>query len=251
MNRQRTFPYLQAVYFGISKLIDNFSVFFLLGAIWALIWAGIIATLFFGLMGLGIVKEVSNSIDAAQHVMANMESTGFGTLAVLFSIIGLVIMITTILFKYQLIKLGLSIYKAQPISLSNAFSIDIREFLQFTGARLLYGIKAVLGFVLFIIPGFYIACKYYFAGFSIVAHDTDSIGADTSFAAQLTNTLIWQMLFVLIIHNGYFVLPFWIIIGSFVTTIFLQPICTLTEVHLYKTLKTSVANASEQGSVVE
>lgn len=99
-------------------------------------------------------------------------------------------------------------------------------------------LSCVIGYILFFVPGLYYASHYYFSGLPLLAQDTQSIKEDAELAYTICKGLAWQMVFVFLVHTAAIALLF-TRIGFFISVLFLIPVISLIEVHLYYTLKAS------------
>lgn len=241
----RHLPYLNALYFGANTYIDNFRIFVLLTLAWLGIWAAtstFVFLLIYWFPGLiashaasGIASAFTFNLFFLDLSISNPSMFSLIVLGIALFVIGL---IYNLIYQYQLIKLSMALYKSTTLELTNLFSLD-REFFLFACARLLLALKFILGLLALVVPGFYLTTKYYFAGFSLIDKTSSSIQEDTILSAQLTNDLLWPVLFVLCMHGITFtgLVPLTILALGCWT--FYRPIANLADVHLYYTLKST------------
>ena len=147
------------------------------------------------------------------------------TFLVFTSYKAVIIAFFTIAFYLTLcyIKVSLAIYEHKPVALRDFF---IRDKRCITGciALILYAALVSVGFLLFIIPGLYLASRYYFIEYCIMDQFQS---VTTSFACSnaLTKKHQWIGLFLLINAT---------ILGA---TTLLLPVAALMNIYCYKHLK--------------
>ena len=274
MATQKTFPYLQALYFGFSKLIDNFKTIFLLALSWGAILYTTVVVLGSVLFRLsypgahGSQQWIVTIMKNPSELLVALKSLSVTTLSVFGSITLLLFICYNLVHLYQLLHLSQSIYKANPLRVRDLFHISIKDFLTFACARIIFWLKLLLanlpflllmgyaliekssanpiilvgGFLIAMLCSFlgiYIITTYYFTGYSLITNTTDSISEDSHLSALITYSLKWQMLFVLFMipAASYFVNnPALAMIAGFV---FFSPLLSLTSIHLYHSLKST------------
>ena len=154
---------------------------------------------------------------------------------------------------HQVISLGMARHKGAPISLGSAFNLSLRSFFPFLGAQLLLMIKMIIGFILLIIPGFYLWTKNYFAGYPVIDSPHTTIGEDTEVVHQLTRNVQWRLFgLIMIIFSlpiiiflatcfgfntlGFAFLPLLLSIDA-ATIIIMSTLMPLINTHIYLQLK--------------
>ncbi len=243
MLKVKTFSYTDAFKFAFSTYIDNILFFVGITVVTeALVIAAAILFLGFGVVtssfsyvSLITASYIPNKTLIIQPTNYKLFLTG----ALFFFLISFVI---KEFLYYQFIRYGLSFYERRSLTSGDFFNVDFTQFLKFMGARALYTIKIILGFICLIIPGLYLATKYFFSGFSLVDNKTHSIHEDKKIALSLSKNIMWSIFFFTVITG----LLFYTLTGFI--TVFLVPIPVLAQVHAYK--KLSSYEESKEGATV-
>lgn len=106
--------------------------------------------------------------------------------------LGIALLIVPFYLTMCHIKIALKLYDNQPInSIKEDFFVDVHTFLKGLGALYLYTLIVNAGFVLFVIPGIYLASRYYYIIYAIVA-DRKDIMQSFTYSEQLTAPLPWH-----------------------------------------------------------
>lgn len=252
MDKKVSFSYKEALKFALTNVIDNTKTFFLLSLLFfgsLFLLAGTLVFVFKSL-GISLVTAHTIMLKGGRPFTFNWVNTPI-RLAWMFSS-----SLLTVYTYYIFCKLGLARYKGKPISFGKAFQHSTGEFFRFFGARLLLGLKAGIGFLLLLIPGFYIFSKYYFAGFPIIDGLTDSIRKDTELSKAITRGNQWRTLLVIYLSGsggliGMIMIPISIIFPPlFIVALLVLPIMSLVEVHVYKQLEKAHRAESPQPTTV-
>lgn len=238
---KKPFHFLQAVYFASATYINNFKIFFLLPFAWAAIL--LITLIPLGILTLLLLSEPltllgslisRNILEAGSSALLDM--TSYISLPFSFLYAGSLILflffffIYYFMYEYQLIRLSMSLYTGSSLTFRQLFSLSEGTLPSYMVARIIYGLRVILGLILFIVPGIYWACKYFFAGFSLVEKSSITIKEDTALSLKLSSSVMWQLLFVLILISLSMSV-------AIVYLFLLRPIVVLTETYLYFSLK--------------
>ncbi|MEX0848770.1 MAG: hypothetical protein WD055_00915 [Candidatus Dependentiae bacterium] len=121
------------------------------------------------------------------------------------------------------IKVSYLLYQQQPVTLRQFF-IDWKTFIKGLAALILYTILVNIGLILFIIPGLYLASRYYYIEYCIVL-DKSSITESFHCSDHLTKHARWHGLLLLLCAT---------ILGA---TIIFLPVAALMNVHAYNARK--------------
>ncbi len=245
MNKKISFK--EAFKFGINSVIDNAKTFSLISLLYfggLLLLAGTIVVIF-KLLGLPLVSPVTFILKNGPHTTYWLSTPV--RLAWTFSV-----PFFAMYMFYILLKLGFALHKGETISVGKAFQHSAGEFFRFFGARLLFALKMIIGLFLLVIPGFYIASKYYFSGFPIVDGKTNAIGKDATLSGSMSQDNKWRILLVTYLSGmggviAVFILPLSIIFPPLIIVSLLTlPTMVLVQLHVYKQLEKGYLEASEK-----
>lgn len=212
--------YEAAFNFAFSSFINNIGTFFIL---WACTFA----------MGLLCVF-----LAAAAFIPIILSTIAFPfgwiVLPLTISASAFLLIFTVILFAgfyhYQMVRFSLAIHEGKPLAWSQFFVFQWTPFMPFCLARFVRWLLIILGTILFIVPGFYWACKYYFAGYSLVDGTTTRASEDRSYIRALTKGVRGQIF-------GFLILIYLLSFLTSLALLFPMPILYLASVHVYKQLK--------------
>ena len=146
---EKKFSKEQAIKFGWQRMKDNLGFFIVYLVILFLI--EFFFSFFIGLFGDKITS-----------------------LSLLFNLGSFVVTIVSSIFA---IKIGLKLYDNEKIGSYEFLSFTSSTFFKFLLAYILYTIMILIGFILLIVPGIYLAIKYQYFGYLIVDKDMDVIEA--------------------------------------------------------------------------
>lgn len=133
---------------------------------------------------LGITIGISLFFDLAQKSVGKESFSG--------SLIGLVALVVSFILELGLIRMYLDLCDDKEDTLETLFS-QYRLVWRYFGALLLYGIMVVLGLILLIVPGIYLALKYQFFAYLIVDKSLGVIEALKK-SAEMTRGIKWKLL---------------------------------------------------------
>ncbi len=109
-----------------------------------------------------------------------------------------------------------------------------RRVLKFIVLTVLYGIAVILGTILFIIPGLYVAVRFKFLPFVVIEHENASLKDLIKMSYKLTEGHFWPVFGLLILLAILNVVGFlFLVVGLFVTI----PVSVFATAHVYNKLK--------------
>ncbi|MFZ2769819.1 MAG: hypothetical protein WAZ50_01710 [Minisyncoccia bacterium] len=147
-------------------------------------------------------------------------------------VVWLVLFAVGILIKIGWYKILLKVEDGVATSPKELFT-HIDSFLKYLAVYILYVLSMIIGFVLLITPGFYMALKYGFAPIIILDKKDISIGDAFRKSAEITDGVKWKLLWAFI------VLGFLNFVGLLVLVVGLLvsiPVSMLAYVHIYRIL---------------
>lgn len=174
-----------------------------------------------------LVLIIAGLVSRGPAILVNKD-----TAAVPAGLIGLVAIILELLVNLGLNKIALMFHDGTKPTWKELF-LQYPLLLKYLGASVLYGLMVMVGLVLLVVPGVYIAIKYAFFGFVMVDKKTgvmDSLKA----SAKLTNGVKWELFgfgIVMCILNIMGALA--LMIGLFITI----PISLMASVYVYRKLE--------------
>lgn len=243
--------YKAALSFGFNGFINNFFTFFMicLANIFLLIIGYLIYICSLCSMGFfygfGVYFGLPR-IFVTICMLLIMVVSAFLTLGAAFSFC-----------HYQYARFALAIYEGKPFKWTNFFQVSGHQFISFCFARLWRWIStvAIMVFTVVsliwmfhgyyfaryfvvvglpcIIPSVYWACKYYFAGYSLLDKRSTSITEDRRYNRELTNGVKWQIL-------GFMIILFCLCGLMFFIVFLTAPFFYLSIMHVYKQLQQQV-----------
>lgn len=160
------------------------------------------------------------------------------TAAVPAGLIGLVAIILELLVNLGLNKIALMFHDGTKPTWKELF-LQYPLLLKYLGASVLYGLMVMVGLVLLVVPGVYIAIKYAFFGFVMVDKKTGVMDS-LKVSAKLTNGVKWELFgfgIVMCIFNILGALT--LMIGLFITI----PISLMASVYVYRKLESRLNQA--------
>ncbi len=163
----------------------------------------------------------------------------FYSLSILFNLGSFVVTIVSSIFA---VKIGLRLYDNEKIGTYDFLAFDISTFFKFLLAYILFTIMVIVGFILLIVPGIYLAMKYQFFQFLIIDKNMDVIDSFKE-SGKITDGSKWNLfflalLFVLIVIAGFLAL----LVGIFVAI----PVIMVAWAYVYKKLSSGVSSSVEQ-----
>ncbi len=208
---QKKFSNEQAIKFGWRRTIDNLGFFIVYLII-------LFAIEFFFSLFIDIFEE-----------------TKFYSLYIIFNLGSFVVTIVSSIFA---VKIGLRLYDNEKIGSYDFLVFNTSTFFKFLLAYILYTIMVVVGFILLIVPGIYLAIKYQFFQFLIIDEDMDVIESFKE-SGRITEGSKWNLFFfvlllILIVIIGFLAL----IVGIFVAL----PVIMVAWAYVYKKLSSGVSS---------
>ncbi len=197
-----SFSSSEAIKFGFDFFKKNISTFIKLGA--ALIVINIV---------MGIIGGFFGHNNPA---------------AVVWSIVSAIV---SLIIQIGIIKIVLDLYDGKPLNLVNLYSMFYLAP-RFLGASILYGLVILVGFVLLIIPGIYLAIRLQFYSFLIVDKNAGVVDSLKKSWALTQGTALNLFLFTLLIVILNIVGAIVLFVGLIVTI----PTTTMAAVYVYRKL---------------
>jgi uncharacterized membrane protein len=162
-------------------------------------------------------------------VFASAFSDSLPSFSLLFNVGSWIVSIVSSIF---IVKIGLRLYDHPNIGSYDFLSFSSSLFFKFLLGYVLYTLLAVIGFLLLIIPGIYLAIKYQYVQYLIVDKNLDVIEAFRE-SGRMTDGHKWNLfllflLFIAISALGFLALG----IGLLVTI----PIVIVAQAYVYKKL---------------
>ncbi len=163
------------------------------------------------------------------------DEAGFFSLSVIFNLGSFVVSIVSSIFA---VKIGLRLYDNEKIGSYDFLAFNISTFFKFLLAYILYTIMILIGLILLIVPGVYLAVKYQFFQFLIIEKNMDVIEAFKE-SGRITEGSKWNLfflalIFLLIVGIGALVL----LVGLFVAI----PIIIVAWAYVYKKLSSEFSS---------
>ncbi len=221
---KKQISYEAAFNFGFSSFINNIFTFFML---WVSSLAIIAVALLLGLLfwiPFAFSLGLSNALPPTFSMFIN--PLGFLCSS---AVLSFAVLLFYGFYHYQLVRFSLAIYEGNPLPWREFFVFP-KSFFSFCIARLIRWLLICIGCILLFFPALYWACKYYFAGYSLVDETSSTIADDRASIRNLTKGVRWQLLGLLIII---YLLSMLISL----TLMFAMPIVYLASTHAYKQLK--------------
>jgi hypothetical protein len=140
--------------------------------------------------------------------------------------LGLALIVVPFYVTLCFINIALMLYDGKKLDNIQQCTVGWKKFLKSFAALWVYSIAVLGGLILFVIPGIYIASRYYYVIYCIMSDDT---GIIESFQCSnhLTEKMPW---------HGFLLLCCATILGS---VWFLLPVAALMNVYAYKYCKTN------------
>ena len=209
---QKKFSKEQAIKFGWRRTVDNLGFFIVYLII-------IFAVEFFFSSFIEIFDEAK-----------------FYSLSIIFNLGSFIVTIVSSIFA---VKIGLRLYDNEKIGSYDFLAFDISTFFKFLLAYILFSIMVIVGFILLIVPGIYLALKYQFFQFLIIEKNMDVVESFKE-SGRITQGSKWNLfflalLFVLIVIAGFLAL----IVGIFVAI----PVIMVAWAYVYKKLSSGVSSS--------
>lgn len=152
--------------------------------------------------------------------------------------------IVSIISSIFVVKIGLRLYGNEQIGSYGFLSFSSSLFFKYLLGYILYGLAILIGLILLIVPGVYLAIKYQFVPYLIVDKGMDPIEAFKE-SGKMTAGSKWNLFLFLILQVIIVILGFLaFIVGIFVAL----PIVMVAEAYVYKKLSSNAVVNSEIAS---
>ncbi len=197
-----SFSSSEAIKFGFNFFKKNIATFIKLGA--ALIVINIVMGIIGGLFG-------HNNL-----------------IALIWSIVSAIL---SLIIQVGIIKIVLDLHDGKPLNLANLYSM-FHLAPRFIGASVLYGLMILVGLVLLIIPGIYLAIKLQFYSFLIVDKNAGVVDSLKKSWAITKGVELNLFLFTLVIVILNILGAIALLVGLLVTI----PTTTMASVYVYRKL---------------
>jgi uncharacterized membrane protein len=202
-----TFSIGEAISMGWQKVKPQ-----LLLVIGSMVFAGVIS---------GILSLLYGSLLESNSTVAN----------ILGGILYIVYLIYSIVIGIGMTRLLLNIYDGKPASFNDVFT-TYQPFWRYLGASILYAIIVMIGLVLLIVPGIFLAIKYQYVTYLIIDKNL-SVKEAFKLSGEMTQGMKWK-LFFFGIAAAIVGMAGIILIG--VGLLFTIPIAAMAMVHVYRIL---------------
>jgi len=168
-------------------------------------------------------------IEAFFGFFASAFTESLPSLSLLFNLGSWVVSIVSSIF---IIKIGLKLYENDKIGSYDFLSFSSSLFFKFLLGYVLYTLIVVIGFLLLIVPGIYLAIKYQYVQYLIVDKNMDVIEAFKE-SGKMTNGHKWNLLLLLLLFLMITILGVMALgIGLLVAV----PIVIVAQAYVYKKL---------------
>ena len=177
-------------------------------------------------------------IEAFFGFFASVFTDSLPSLSLIFNIGSWVVSIISSIF---VIKIGLKLYENEKVGSYDFLSFSSSLFFKFLLGYVLYTLLVVIGFILLIVPGVYLAIKYQYVQYLIVDKNMDVIEAFKE-SGRMTNGHKWNLLLLLFLFVAIVILGGMALgIGLLVAV----PIVLVAQAYVYKKLSSNTATQSE------
>jgi ABC-type multidrug transport system fused ATPase/permease subunit len=137
---------------GFELTKRNFSSIFLVGLTYIVVsvGAGMVFGLIDSLLGFGTTQTHWHAVDG--HGFGKFQQTSGPFAAICGNVF-------SIFLSLGLVRIGLNLVSGKPVAVGQLFG-EGRKLLPAIGASILFGLMALIGFILLIVPGIYIVLRY-------------------------------------------------------------------------------------------
>lgn len=137
---------------GFELTKRNFSSIFLVGLTYIVVSvvAGMVFGLIDSLLGFGTTQTHWHAVDG--HGFGKFQQTSGPFAAICGNVF-------SIFLSLGLVRIGLNLVSGKPVAVGQLFG-EGRKLLPAIGASILFGLMALIGFILLIVPGIYIVLRY-------------------------------------------------------------------------------------------
>jgi uncharacterized membrane protein len=168
-------------------------------------------------------------IEAFFGFFASAFTEALPSLSILFNLGSWVVSIVSSIF---VIKIGLKLYENERIGSYGFLSFSSSLFFKFLLGYVLYTLLVVVGFLLLIVPGIYLAIKYQFVLYLIVDKNMDVIEAFKE-SGKMTNGHKWNLLLLLLLFLMITILG---VMALGIGLLVAAPIVMIAQAYVYKKL---------------
>ena len=177
-------------------------------------------------------------IEAFFGFFASVFTDSLPSLSLIFNIGSWVVSIISSIF---VIKIGLKLYENEKVGSYDFLSFSSSLFFKFLLGYVLYTLLVVIGFILLIVPGVYLAIKYQYVQYLIVDKNMDVIEAFKE-SGRMTNGHKWNLLLLLFLFVAIVILGGMALgIGLLVAV----PIVIVAQAYVYKKLSSNMTTQSD------
>jgi len=159
-------------------------------------------------------------------------------LSLLFYLGYLVVILVSSIF---VIKIGLRLYDNEKIGSFDFLSFSTQLFFKFLLGYILYVLLVMVGFILLVVPGIYLAMKFQFVQYLIVDKNTNVIEAFKE-SSRMTDGHKWNLFLLLLL---YMVIIFIGVMALGVGILIAIPIVMVAQAYVYKKLSLNPVTQSD------
>ncbi len=171
-------------------------------------------------------------------VFASTFSDSLPSLSLLFNLGSWIVSIVSLIF---IVKIGLKLYDHPNIGSYEFLSFSTSLFFKFLLGYVMYTLLAIIGFLLLIVPGIYLAIKYQYVQYLIVDKNMDVIEAFKE-SGRMTDGHKWNLFLLFLLFLAISALGFLALgIGLLVTI----PIVIIAQAYVYRKLCSNAVIQSE------
>lgn len=176
---------------------------------------------------VGVVNTLPNLIIHIAGGAADEMSPLNVVLSIVFSLVSLIL-------AFGMIKIFLHFAHEKKARISDLWDHNRRRFARWFLAQIIVGFLTMIGIILLIIPGIFVAARLYLYKYFVVDQDMTSIEA-ISASWELTKGHVWEIIGIKILSFGLFILG---LIPIGIGLLWVIPMISLAEARLYKKLTT-------------
>lgn len=171
-------------------------------------------------------------------VFASTFSDSLPSLSLLFNLGSWIVSIVSLIF---IVKIGLKLYDHPNIGSYEFLFFSTSLFFKFLLGYVMYTLLAIIGFLLLIVPGIYLAIKYQYVQYLIVDKNMDVIEAFKE-SGRMTDGHKWNLFLLFLLFLAISALGFLALgIGLLVTI----PIVIIAQAYVYRKLCSNTVIQSE------
>jgi len=204
---ERKFSKEQAIKFGWQRMKDNLGFFI-------------------------VYLIILFAIEGFFSFFASAFSESLPSLSILFNLGSWVVSVVSSIF---VIKIGLKLYENEKIGAYDFLSFSSSLFFRFLLGYVLYTLLAVVGFLLLIVPGIYLAIKYQYVQYLIVDKNMDVIEAFKE-SGKMTKGHKWNLLLLLLLFLMITILG---VMALGIGLLIAVPIVIVAQAYVYKKLSSN------------